>query len=184
MEEVYIGVKNWWSFLLRGLVAIAFAIVLLAWPASTVKVLAYLVGILALIDGVIETVWALVLMFKKEKAGVMLIRGLLSLFIGILLLTKTGLALTVVLVLIAIWAIVTGVVEFITSVDMPPMSGRGWVGFAGVLSIILGILLLALPVETVYTIIVILSIFLIVGGVVRVILAFYARKFQKELVKA
>jgi len=30
MDEVYIGVKNWWSYLIRGLVAIAIAVVLLA----------------------------------------------------------------------------------------------------------------------------------------------------------
>jgi len=67
---------------------------------------------------------------------------------------------------------------------LPPKSGRGWIGAAGVLSVILGIVLLALPLETVYTVIVIFSIFLIAGGIVRIILAFYARKFQKELLES
>ena len=181
MDEVYIGVKNWWSYLIRGLVAIAIAVVLLAWPASTIKVLAYLVGLLLIIDGVVETIWALVLLFQREKMGIMLARGLISLFLGIVLLTKTGFALTVVVVIIAIWAIISGVVEFVASIEMQPMPGRALVGIAGVISIILGILLLALPAETVYTIIVIFSIFLIISGIMHIILSFYARKFQKEL---
>ena len=184
MDEVYIGVKSWWSFLIRGIIAIAFGIILLAWPGSTVKVLAYGVGILALIDGAVETVWALALLFKKEQMGMLLARGLLGIFIGLLLLTKTGFALTFVVVLIAIWAIASGLVEFMAGLSMPPKSGRGWIGAAGVLSVILGIVLLLLPLETVYTVIVIFSIFLIVGGIVRIILSFYARKFQKELLES
>lgn len=184
MDEVYIGVKNWWSFLIRGIIAIAFAIALLAWPASTVRVLAYLVGILALIDGIIETVWALVLLFQREKMAMMLVRGLLGLLVGILLLTKTGLSLAIVVVFIAIWAIVSGFVEFVASLEMPPGSGRGWVGVNGVLSVLLGILLLSLPLETVYAIIVVLAVFLLVGGVIRIVLAFYARKAGKELLES
>ena len=184
MDEVYIGVKSWWSFLIRGIIAIAFGIILLAWPGATVKVLAYGVGILALIDGAVETVWALVLLFRKEQMGMLLARGLLGIFIGMLLLTKTGFALAVIVVLIAIWAIASGLVEFLGAFALPAESGRGWIGAAGLLSIILGIVLLLLPLETVYTIIVIFSIFLIAGGVVRIILAFYARKFQKKLLES
>jgi uncharacterized membrane protein HdeD (DUF308 family) len=86
-----------------------------------------------------------------------------------------------VVVIIAIWVIITGVVELIAGLELPPKSGRGWIAASGVISIILGILLLAIPLETVYAIIVVLSIFLIVGGITRIILSFYARKFQKEL---
>jgi uncharacterized membrane protein HdeD (DUF308 family) len=184
MDEVYIGVRSWWSYLIAGLIAIAFGIILLAWPSSTVKVLAYTVGILALLQGIVEVIFAFVLLSKKEKMAWLLTSGLLSLFIGILLLTKTGFALTLVVVLIAVWSIIVGVVELVAGIEMPPKSGRGWVAVSGVLSIILGILLLTLTMETVYAIIVVLSIFLIAGGIVRLILAFYARKFQKEILAA
>lgn len=182
MDEVYIGVKNWWSYLIRGLVAIAIAVVLLAWPASTIKVLTYIFGILLLVEGLIETIWALVLLFQKEKMGILLAGGLVSIFIGLLLLFKTHFALSVVVLLIAIWAIVAGIVEFIASIAAPhAMPGRALVGIAGVVSIIFGILLLALPAQTIYAIIVIISIYLIISGILHIILSFYARKFQKEL---
>ena len=100
---------------------------------------------------------------------------------GILLLTKTGFSLAIVVAFIAIWAIVSGFVEFIASLEMPPDSGRAWMGVSGVISVILGILLLALPLETVYAVIVILAAFLLVGGVIHIVLAFYARKVGKEL---
>lgn len=181
MDEVYVGVRSWWSFLVSGLVAIAFGVLLLVWPASTVRVLAYLVGILALVEGVVETVWAFVLLSRKEKMAFMLVRGLLGLLIGILLLAKTGFALTFVVVLIAVWSIFTGVVELVGSLEMPKGSGRGWIAVSGALSLLLGILLLAVPLETVWAIIIVLSIFLIAGGLVRIVLAFSARKLEKEI---
>jgi uncharacterized membrane protein HdeD (DUF308 family) len=159
-------------------------VLLLAWPASTVKVLAYLVGILFLIDGIIETVFAIVLITRKEKMGITLARGLIGLLIGILLLAKTGIALTLVVVLLAIWAIASGFIEFITAMELPPKSGRGLLFADGVLSVILGILLLALPLETVYAVIIIFCIFLLVGGVMNIVLAFYARSFKKKLLES
>lgn len=184
MDEVYIGVKNWWSFLIRGIVAIAVGVILLLWPASTLRVLAMLIGILALLDGVVETVWALVLLSRKEKMGLVLARGLVSLLIGLLLLIRTGFAFALVVVLIAVWEIVTGFVEIAASFEMPPDSGRGLLGVSGALSIALGMLLLILPLETVYAIIVVLSIFLFVSGVVRIIEAFYALRLRKEIVES
>lgn len=181
LVESYIVMEKWWSYLVRGLLAIAFGVVLLVWPASTVRVLTLLIGIFALVDGVIETVLAIVLAARKEKMGIVLVRGLVSLLIGILLLAKTGFALALVVVILAIWAIVSGFVELIVAFELPPMSGRSLIGIFGVISIIFGILLIALPLETVYGIIVVLSIFLILGGLMRVIYSFFVRKYQEGL---
>lgn len=181
MEEYAIEMENWWSILIRGIIAIAIGIILLAWPASTIRVLAYVAGILFLLDGLIETVWSIVLLFRRESFGIIMARGIVGLLVGILLLAKTGFALTFVVILLAIWAIVSGFAELIVAFEMPPMSGRSLVGIAGLISVILGILLLALPLETVYVIIVVFCIFLILGGILRVIYSFLVRKQQKEL---
>jgi len=180
VDEVYTGVKNWWSFLLSGLIGIAFGVILLAWPASTIKVLAYMVGILALIEGVIATTIAVYLGFKKEKMAIMLTRGVIGILIGILLLAKTGLTLALVVVLIGIWAVIFGAAEFFAALELPAMTGRGWIAVSGLLTIILGIFLLLLPLATVHAAIVVFSIFLLLIGILRIIFAFYAYRFQKE----
>lgn len=184
VEEVYIGVRNWWSYLVTGLLLIAFGIILLAWPASTIKVLAYLAGILFLLVGLVDTILAFVLLARREKMAVILIRGLVGLLIGILLLAKTGFTLTLVVVFIAIWSIIAGFIEIVAGQEMPPKTGKGWVIAGGVINMILGILLLALPLQTVYAIIILLSIFLLVHGLVRLVMAFLARRLQKELLAA
>lgn len=184
MDEIYIGVRNWWSFLLKGIAAIAFGIILLVWPASTLRVFAYLIGALALIIGAVETIWSIVLLVQKEKAWLLLVRGLVSLLIGLLLVLRTGFTFAVVVVIIAVWEIVVGFVELVVAFEMPKDSGRGLLGFSAVLSIILGILLLVLPLETVYAVIIVISAFLIVGGIVSIIEAFYAKKLRKEILES
>ncbi len=182
--EVYVGVKSWTPFLIRGLIAIAVGIILLFWPGSTIRVLAILIGILALVDGLIETVYAVVLLFKTEKMGLLLVRGLIGILIGLLLIFRTRLSLAVVIVFIAIWAILAGVAQLIVAFDMPAKSGRGLLGFSGLISVALGILLLAFTIETVYAVIVIFSIFIIIGGIVNIVYAFHAKKLEKELLAA
>ena len=45
--------RNWWSLVLRGIVAILLAIVSFTWPGITVGALVLLFGAYALIDGVL-----------------------------------------------------------------------------------------------------------------------------------
>lgn len=181
MVESYVVTESWWSYLLRGLLAIALGIVLLLWPAATVGVVTLFVGILAIVDGLFELGMAITMASRKEKVGIVVLKGAVSVLIGILLIAKTGFTLTLLVVILAIWAIVSGFVELIAAFEMPPMSGRSLLGIFGVISIIIGILLIALPLETVYAIIVVLSIFLILGGLLRFIFSFSVRKQQKKL---
>ena len=45
--------ENWWLLLLRGMAAIAFGVLALAWPGVTILTLTLLWGIYALFDGVL-----------------------------------------------------------------------------------------------------------------------------------
>ena len=49
--------ENWWLLLLRGLAAIAFAVIAFMWPGITLVALTYLFGIYAIVDGVVA-IWA------------------------------------------------------------------------------------------------------------------------------
>ena len=49
---------NWWSLVIRGLVAIIVGIIAFAWPGITLEALVLLFGAYALIDGVLSIVGA------------------------------------------------------------------------------------------------------------------------------
>jgi uncharacterized membrane protein HdeD (DUF308 family) len=176
--------RRWWSYLLRGLLAIAFGIILLAWPGATVLVLLVVFGIFAVIDGIVDVILAIALASDKQQWGWTLVKGVVGLLIGIVILTRPDVALTVVVVLIAIWAILSGFIELAAAFDMPPDSGRGFVGLFGAISVIVGVLLLAVPFTTVFVFIVIVGIYAIVAGIIGFILSFVMRKWQKEAAAA
>ena len=48
--------RRWWAVLLRGLIAIAFAVLAFMWPAVTVATLVLLFGFYALVDGITSLV--------------------------------------------------------------------------------------------------------------------------------
>lgn len=179
METNFIA-RSWWSFLLRGLLAIAFGIILLAWPGATLLVVLILFGIFILVDGIIEVILAIASASKKYRWGWILVKGLVAILIGIVVLARPGVALAVLVVLMAIWAIATGFVELIAAFEMPPESGRSIVGFSGLLSIAVGILLLVVPWGAVHAFIIIIAVLALVLGILGVILSFFARSWEKK----
>jgi uncharacterized membrane protein HdeD (DUF308 family) len=181
METGYMA-KRWWSFLLRGLVAIALGIVLLVWPAATVGVIILLFGIFALIDGVIELVLSIVGAAKRiDGWGWLLVKGIVGILIGTVILVRPDVALGVVVILIAIWAIAMGFAEIAAALDMPPESGRGFVGVVGALSLILGVVILVVPRESVYLFVLLVGIYALVAGFFNVIISFFARGWEKKV---
>lgn len=182
MEKNFIA-RSWWSYLLGGIIWIALGIILLSWPDSTVRVLLYIVGIFALIGGAIDLIRSIVLASQKEKWVLSLVSGLVGLLIGGVIISRPDVALAVVIAFIAIWTIIVGFVEIVVAFDLPPMSGRGLIGVLGAISIIIGIILIAYPIETVWVAIIIISIYAFAVGIMRIIIAFYALSLERKMAK-
>ena len=68
--------RNWWSLVIRGLVAIALGIVTFAWPGITIGVLVLLFGAYALIDGVVSIVGAWKAARAHERWGALILEGI------------------------------------------------------------------------------------------------------------
>ena len=181
MENVYLGVRSWWSYLASGLTGIALGVILLIWPGDTLWDLALITGCFAVCFGGVELVTAIVRIFDKQPVGVVLFSGALSLLMGLLLLTKTGLTLILIADFIAVWMIAVGVVEVATALDMPPNSERGWLAISGLVSLALGICILSMPFRSIWALIVIFSIFLLATSCLRLIMAFITYRLQRKL---
>ena len=48
--------RNWWYFILRGLIAVIFGVLALVYPLATVATLVILFGIFALADGIFNVI--------------------------------------------------------------------------------------------------------------------------------
>ncbi|MCE5258324.1 MAG: DUF308 domain-containing protein, partial [Chloroflexi bacterium] len=84
-----------------------------------------------------------------------------------------------VVVIIGIWALATGLAEFIGAISLRRViSGEFWFILAGILSIILGVLLVAMPKAGAATLLLFIAIYAVVFGVMLTFLSFRLRKLQ------
>ena len=137
---------HWWLLLARGIVAVALAIVTFAWPGIAIGVLVLLFGAYAMVDGFLGIGFAIRCAAQHERWLGLLLEGVLGVFVGAVVFALPGAAALSFLLLVAFWAISTGVFEIFAAVRLrKQIEGEFWLGLAGVLSIAIGIWFLAQP---------------------------------------
>jgi uncharacterized membrane protein HdeD (DUF308 family) len=136
----------WWTFILRGLLAIAFGILAFVAPVWGLAILVALFGAWALIDGV-ASVWTGVRTRSVDRNWWLeILEGLVSIVAGLIAFLLPGFAAEVLVILIAVWAIVTGVFQIWAAIRLrEQIRGEFWLGLAGVASILFGVILLVFP---------------------------------------
>lgn len=139
--------ENWWAFLLRGIVAILFGIVLVVYPpALTAATLVIVLGAFAFVDGVFAIVGSV--MNRKAYANwwIILLQGIIGVLFGVVaFFNPFGTALAILWV-IAAWAIVIGILGIWAGITLRnEIQGEFWLILFSVLLILFGILTLFEP---------------------------------------
>lgn len=134
---------NWWLVALRGLSAIILALLLLIWPSRTLLVLLLLFGVYTLIDGLLTLIAAFRAKHEARRRWWLVFEGFMGIIAGILTLVVPDVSAQFVLILLAIWAITTGVAEIRNAIHLRREIVGEWVlGLGGIISVIFGLLLL------------------------------------------
>src|SRR5918911_1787 len=138
--------SNWWSLLLRGLVALIFGILTFIWPGISLTALVFLFGAYALVDGLFTVIAALRAPEGYRHWWALLVEGIFGTIAGVLAFVWPGITALVLLYLIAAWAIVTGVFEIAAAIRLRKViSGEWLLALGGVMSVLFGLLLMAWP---------------------------------------
>ena len=139
--------QSWWLVLLRGIAAILFGILAFICPGLTLLTLTFLRGAFALADGALS-LWAGI----SGKGGAIAPRwwlavvGIAGIIAGLLAFFWPGTTALVLLMFIAIWSIVIGVLEIWGAIQLrKEIEGEWWLILGGLVSIAFGVLLLVRP---------------------------------------
>lgn len=139
--------RNWWAFVLRGVVALAIAV--LAWltPAEAVFTLTIVFGAFAFADGVFGLISAVHSMREGERWGWLAVSGLLGMLVGVVVVAAplvATLALAAFLwASIAFWSVFSGMFEIATAIRLRrEIEGEIWLGLSGALSVLLGVVVI------------------------------------------
>jgi uncharacterized membrane protein HdeD (DUF308 family) len=143
MVDLVVRQRDWWLLSIRGIAAILFGLAAFVWPGLTLEFLVVLFAIYALVDGALSI---FVFVRRPRQPLSMLVQGLVGIAAGAIALLFPGLAALSVVLLIAAWAILTGIAEIALTLRIRERLTVEllWV-LAGVASIVFGILLVVFP---------------------------------------
>ncbi len=163
--------RNWWLFTLRGVAALVFGILALAWHRATLTVLILLFGAYALIDGLLA-VFAALAHRTGGRWSWSLLEGLVGITVGILTFVWPGATAFSLLYLMAIWAILTGVLEILAAVELRQLISNEWLLLlSGIASVIFGMLVVLFPGTGVQSILWLIAAYAVVYGLLLVVLS-------------
>lgn len=178
-------VLNWWMLALRGVAALIFGILAFVWPGMTLLGLVFLFGAYALLNGILSLVAAFKAPEGMANKGSLIFLGLLSIVAGLLTFFIPGITALGLVLLIAAWALVNGVIEIVAAIKLRKVVRNEWLLIlAGVLSVVFGILLLLQPGVGGLALIFWIGAWAIVMGILLLILAFKIRSHHAYIAVA
>jgi uncharacterized membrane protein HdeD (DUF308 family) len=174
--------RNWWLLALRGLVAVLFGVLAFVWPGITLLSLVYLFSAYALMNGVL----AFVVAYKTPKPHTrlfsLIFSGIVSIAAGIIACLMPGITALSLLILIAAWAIVTGIFEIIAAIRLRRIITNEWLLIlAGIASVLFGVILLIQPGAGALVLIWWIGAYAIAFGILLIVLAFRMRQWGKSI---
>jgi len=133
------------SLILTGILAVIVGIIAIAWPSVTILALVILFAVYAFIAAGMQAARA----FSSRDAGPVfghLLLGLIDLAAGVVALVWPGPTAYVLVIIVAAWALVGGVVEIVGGFGAGETAGtRAMFILSGLVSVAFGVLLFARP---------------------------------------
>jgi uncharacterized membrane protein HdeD (DUF308 family)/predicted flap endonuclease-1-like 5' DNA nuclease len=168
----------WWLILIEGIALIIVGLLLLSQPGMTSVVIVQVLGIYWLIMGIIRIVSIFI---DSHQWGWKLFAGVLGIIAGIIVirhpLWSTVLVANTVIIVLGLTGIVIGAISLYQA-----FKGAGWgTGILGVISILLGLALLANAWLLSFSLPLTMGILAIVGGIAAIFGAFRVRREAKEM---
>jgi uncharacterized membrane protein HdeD (DUF308 family) len=179
MDMVGNLVRNWWTFVLQGVLAIGVGVAAFVVPGPTLAAFIAVFAAYAIVSGVFETAagfsmaggpkWSLV-------AG-----GLLGIAVGAIAIASPGSTALAVTLLVGIYAIATGVARTSAAYMLRNSSERWLLALSGIVSIAFGVLLVAAPGAGVLAVLWLIGYYAIFAGILQIAVGLRLRGVGKDV---
>jgi uncharacterized membrane protein HdeD (DUF308 family) len=171
--------RNWWVLLIRGILAVLFAVMAFTLPGLTLITLVLLYGIYALADG-LTALWV----GGRARAWWFVLLGVLGVIVGIFTFIYPGITAVALLYLIVAWAVARGVFEIVTAIQLRKEISNEWLLIiGGILSVLFGVALVINPAAGALAVVWIIGIYAFIFGLMMILLAFRLRGLPGRLQK-
>lgn len=165
--------RNWWLVVLRGVLAILFGLTAFVWPDLTWVVLVLMFGIYTLVDGLVAIGTGLSRAKDSPRWWAFFVDGLINIAAAVVALIWPQLAGLIMVLVIATWAVLTGILEIVAAIRLRREINNEWLlALGGIVSIALGFLLFLKPIAGGIAIIWTVAAYAVIFGVLLIALGF------------
>ena len=174
LETVGSGIKNWWWFLVKGLLLIAAGIAIFARPVAGYAGLSILFTAVIITSGIAQIIFATSNKALLKGWGWTLVSGILDLAIGIYLAMYPLVTMATLPFFVGFWLIFKSFYLMGASFDLNDLglSGWGWLCFGGFLVLLAGFYIIYYPVDGALGIVAVSGTAFILAGILYSILSF------------
>lgn len=167
--------QNWWAIAIRGVIGILFGIIAFAYTGVTILSLVLVFAAYTLVDGVFAIIAAVRAARRHDRWGWLTFEGIAGIVTAAIAVAVPGITVLAFVLLVATWAVVTGVLEIGAAFRLNIEHGRIWLVLGGIASIVFGVLMFIAPMAGAVVLTWWLGAYELVFGVVLLVLAFRLR---------
>ena len=176
-------IKNWWVFLILGVLLLISAYWMFSTPVESFVGLASLFSALIFVSGLFSVFFALTNKDDIDNFGLYLAGGLLDVLIGFILLKYPGLTLVLFSMFIGFWLLFRGFNMISVSFKIKKIgdSNWGWILFFGIMVVIFAMMSIINPLIGASYLVFTLAFTLVLFGVANIALALKLRKLKTNV---
>lgn len=169
--------KSWWIVLVVGILSVGLGLLFLIWPGRTVAVVAAIFGIYLLVSGVVQLVQGFNKELSSGERALAVIIGIISIALGVMCF-RDGIAngVYILSLFVGFSFLFRGIYQLIVGIQNKGIEGRGLLITAGVLGVIVGIIFLVAPFQSISVLAMIAGIWLILLGLIEIFYSFKVKK--------
>jgi len=177
--------SRWWTFLLRGIIALALAVFAFMMPAAMATALVYIFAAYFIISGV-ATIAAGVSLTGAGSWWLLILLGIVEAILGFIMLTEPGAGPLALAYLFAIWVILTGTTEISAAVMVREYTNSNeiWWILLGLVTLAVGIYVVINPALGVPALVYTVGIYAALAGISLIALSFRIKGFPKAVARA
>lgn len=162
-------------FLIQAALLVIAGLVAIIYPLVTSLALAWFLGWLLIISGVIQAI-SLVAAGRVPHFWLQLFSAAVSAVTGILFIRHTGVAVTTLAILLVLFFLVEGIAKVVIALSVRPLPNWGWLLASGLIGIALAVFLIANPLLSLVALGIFIGIQFLTEGLAIGWLAWQARK--------
>jgi uncharacterized membrane protein HdeD (DUF308 family) len=178
--------RNWWALVIRGALAVVFAIITFVDPRISIAALVLVFGAYAFVDGVTTLISG----FRRRGAlanavepprWLLILEGLAGIAAGVVTLFWPAITAVALVYIVAAWSLVSGGLKIAAAIQLRKVVKGEWLlALAGVATIALGVMLFMMPAIGLLALVFWIGAYALVFGITLITLGFRLRSWQKS----